>query len=499
MNIHLPDAEVAERSRQLFDEQYLSLNRRTDRTFLVLMVLQWLAGIMAAVFLSPRAWAGLQSAVHHHVWAAVGLGLLFGGLPVMLVLTQPGQAVTRHVIAVGQALMSGLLIHLMGGRIETHFHIFGSLALLAMYRDWRVLLTFSGVVAADHLLRGALWPESIFGAHARETWRWMEHVAWVVFEDVFLIISCVQGRRDLRAAAEREAQLELSRRAVEERVVQPLVGSVAALRDSVQTLTGSTKDQQQDLERQALALQETQVTADEIRQTSLIASEQATRVLRSTEEAGDVGAVVEDAIGRSVEGLADIRAQVEDISVHIQGLAAYTEKIAGITRTVQDLADQSNVLAINAAIEAARSGEHGRSFAVVAREMRSLSSQSVAATHQVRSVLDDTRTRIQGVVDLTREGGERMGRGIETIRASGDRLRMLSGLVQGNADAVRRISASVSQQSAGVSQISNAVTELTTMMEMSVARMASTEAAVDILQVVSDQVHGVISLYQGEA
>ncbi|RKH55565.1 hypothetical protein D7V93_22545 [Corallococcus llansteffanensis] len=123
----------------------------------------------------------------------------------------------------------------------------------------------------------------------------------------------------------------------------------------------------------------------------------------------------------------------------------------------------------------------------------------MAATQQVRSVLDDTRARIQGVVDLTRQGGERMGRGIETIRASGDRLRMLSGLVQGNADAVRRISASVNQQSAGVSQIFTAVTELTTMMEMTVARVGSTDAAVDILQVVTEQVHGVISLYQGEA
>ena len=241
------------------------------------------------------------------------------------------------------------------------------------------------------------------------------------------------------------------------------------------------------------------MTAQEIRQTSLVASEQAARVLRSTEEAGDVGAAVEEAIGRSVEGLADIRAQVEDISERIQGLATYTEKIAGITRTVQDLADQSNVLVINAAIEAARVGEVGRGFAVVAREIRSLSSQSVAATQQVRSVLDDTRARILGVVDLTRQGGERMGRGIETIRASGERLRMLSGLVQGNADAVRRISASVNQQSAGVAQIFTAVTELTTMMEMTVARVGSTDAAVDILQVVTEQVHGVISLYQGEA
>ncbi|NNC06278.1 chemotaxis protein, partial [Corallococcus exiguus] len=135
-------------------------------------------------------------------------------------------------------------------------------------------------------------------------------------------------------------------------------------------------------------------------------------------------------------------------------------------------------------------------FAVVAREMRGLASQSVTATQQVRAVLDDTRSRIHGVVDLTRQGGERMGRGIETIRASGERLAMLSGLVKGNADAVRQISASVSQQSAGVSQIFTAVSDLTALMQASVARVEATHAAADRLQQVTDQVHGVIALYQ---
>ncbi|RKH88263.1 chemotaxis protein [Corallococcus sp. AB045] len=496
MRIQLSEAAVSERARQLFDAQRLSLGRRTDRTFVVLMVLQWLGGIAAAVYLSPRAWAGLQSTVHSHVVAAVGLGLLLGGLPVVLAFTRPGLESTRHVIAVGQALMSGLLIHLMGGRIETHFHIFGSLALLSIYRDWKVLLTFSGVVAADHFVRGLLWPESIFGMHARESWRWMEHTAWVAFEDVFLIASCVQGQRDLRESARREAQLELSRSAVEEQVVRPLMGSADALRASVTTLTESTGEQRHELTRQARALEETRATAEEIRQTSLLASEQAARVLEATQQAGDVGAAVEDAIGRSVEGLADLRAQTADLSERVQGLAAYTERIAGITRTVQDLADQSNVLAINAAIEAARAGEVGRGFAVVAREMRGLASQSVTATQQVRAVLEDTRSRIQGVVDLTRQGGERMGRGIETIRASGERLGMLSGLVKGNADAVRQISASVSQQSAGVSQIFTAVSDLTALMQASVARVEATHAAADRLQQVTDQVHGVIALYQ---
>ena len=84
--------------------------------------------------------------------------------------------------------MVGLLIHLTGGRIETHFHIFGSLAFLAFYRDWRVLITASAVVAIDHYVRGIFWTRSIFGVLTTSPWRWLEHVGWVVYEDLFLIL-----------------------------------------------------------------------------------------------------------------------------------------------------------------------------------------------------------------------------------------------------------------------------------------------------------------------
>src|SRR5580658_4167440 len=113
--------------------------RRTDRLFAGLLMFQWLAGIAAAVWISPRAWIGASSHTSANVWAAIFLGGVFASLPIFLAVTQPGRVATRHIIAIGQMLASSLLIHLLGGRIETHFHIFGSLAFLAFYRDWRVL------------------------------------------------------------------------------------------------------------------------------------------------------------------------------------------------------------------------------------------------------------------------------------------------------------------------------------------------------------------------
>src|ERR1051325_2239001 len=91
--------------------------RRTDRMFAVLMAVQWGFGILAALLISPRAWAGMTNHVHPHLWAALLLGGLVSGPPILLAVFCPGQAITRYVISVTQMFTSALLIHLMGGRI----------------------------------------------------------------------------------------------------------------------------------------------------------------------------------------------------------------------------------------------------------------------------------------------------------------------------------------------------------------------------------------------
>jgi two-component system, sensor histidine kinase and response regulator len=160
------------------------------------------------LIVSPRAWEGATSKVHFHVWLALLFGGVITALPVLLAMVRPGTQYTRYTIAIGQMLMSALLIHLSGGRIETHFHVFGSLAFLAFYRDWRVFIPATIVVALDHLLRGIFWPQSVFGVLAASQWRWVEHAAWVIFEDVFLIWACVQSTREMQDSAARQAELE---------------------------------------------------------------------------------------------------------------------------------------------------------------------------------------------------------------------------------------------------------------------------------------------------
>ncbi|GIX00103.1 MAG: hypothetical protein KatS3mg111_3435 [Pirellulaceae bacterium] len=220
MNRCDPQELIEEREQRLYETARRRLHTTIDRMFGGLMVLQWFLGMGLALFITPLTWIGGIAELHIHVWAAVVLGGIISSLPVYLVCFHPAATHTRHTIAVAQALWSALLIHLTGGRIETHFHVFGSLAFLAFYRDWRVLITASAVVAIDHFLRGVWWPQSVFGVVLASPYRWIEHAAWVVFEDIFLVASCVWGQREMREAARRQAQLEVTNATIEQQIAQ---------------------------------------------------------------------------------------------------------------------------------------------------------------------------------------------------------------------------------------------------------------------------------------
>jgi PAS domain S-box-containing protein len=204
---------------EIFEQMRDRNHRETDRMFAKLLVAQWLFAVALALLISPWTYAGSERALHLHVKAALVFGALINALPLALIYLRPGWWGTRQTIAVVQMLWSALLIMITGGRIETHFHVFGSLAFLAFYRDWKLLPTATIVVAVDHLARGLWWPDSVYGTLDPEWWRFLEHAGWVAFEDIVLAYACVRGVRELRELAAREASLEDVQAATEQQVV----------------------------------------------------------------------------------------------------------------------------------------------------------------------------------------------------------------------------------------------------------------------------------------
>ncbi len=203
-----PEARQFHEAERIFEEERGKIYRRTDRLIASLMCLQWPGVILAALTISAKTWNGSASSLHPHVLLAIYLGGLITVVPVLLAFLRPGEVYTRHVVAVCQMMMSGLLIHVTGGRIETHFHVFGSLAFLGFYLDWPVLITATAVTVINHVAMQYYSPASFFGTALVSHWRLVEHICWVLFFDGFLITSCVQNLRVLRRGASKEANQE---------------------------------------------------------------------------------------------------------------------------------------------------------------------------------------------------------------------------------------------------------------------------------------------------
>ncbi|HRE89243.1 MAG TPA: ATP-binding protein [Myxococcota bacterium] len=212
----------------LFKGDLAAVQRRAGTIFFWLLGAQWVLGIALALWISPRTWVGAEASTHLHVYLAVFLGGAISGLPMLLLKMHPNWVLTRHVTVVAQMLWSALLIHITGGRIETHFHVFGSLAFVAVYRDPWLFLTGTVVVAADHLIRGLLWPESVYGIANPAWWRFLEHAAWVVFENIVLVTACLVSLKEMRVSAEREAQLAAVNATIEQKVIERTAELAAA-------------------------------------------------------------------------------------------------------------------------------------------------------------------------------------------------------------------------------------------------------------------------------
>jgi len=224
------------RSEELLREQRQRIYSGTDRLFGCLLSFQWFTGICLALILSPSTWTWNSRELPLFVWVVVLVGGVISGVPVLLSWLRSGWVVTRYTIALAQMLMGAMLVHLTGGRIEAHFHIFGSLAFLAFYRDWRLLVTASVMVTLDHLFQGFIWPQPVEGVLALSSWHWLAHASWLVFENAFLIVACRLSIREMRSFAQRQAELEVSRDQIEATVQQ----RTAELRQQTEALQRTT-------------------------------------------------------------------------------------------------------------------------------------------------------------------------------------------------------------------------------------------------------------------
>jgi methyl-accepting chemotaxis protein len=246
------------------------------------------------------------------------------------------------------------------------------------------------------------------------------------------------------------------------RTLADLREAAATLEREAADIHGGVTRQAATTSQQAAAIAQTSTTAAEIAQTAKQATQHADSVIAMTarsEELSEEGLrVVEEAV-RASGALGD---QVKRIAATMADLGERTLQVGEIITSVKDLAEQSNLLALNASIEASKAGEHGRGFAVVAMEMRHLAEQSRQAAVQVRAILSEIQRGAQEAAGATDEGTKRATAAVGLARSAGEAIEGLALVIRESSLAARQIANNTRQQTIGVEQMVAAISELST-------------------------------------
>ncbi len=246
----------------------------------------------------------------------------------------------------------------------------------------------------------------------------------------------------------------------------------------------------------ATAISETTTTIEEIRQTSMVAEKKAKNLLNTSQKASDNGERGLETSQRMIDSMNKIDTQMQVIQNTITRLSEQNRSIGEITSTVADIADQSNLLAVNAAIEAAKAGEHGRGFSVVAQEIRSLAEQSKKSTVQVKDILNEIQKSVAQAVEVIKQGKETADEGNKMVQEDREMVELLIDSINEAMEASVQISSSSQQQMAGMDQIVPAMENIKQASEQNVAGIRQAQDAAKNLYDLGENLKNVIERYR---
>src|SRR5882672_10487958 len=261
------------------------------------------------------------------------------------------------------------------------------------------------------------------------------------------------------------------------RLTADISEGVNVLGSSANEIVAATTQLAASASESAAAVSETTTTVEEVRQTAQVASQKAKYVSDSAQKAAQSSQSERKSTEEAGAGMNRIRQQMEAIAASMVRLSEQSQAIGQIMASVEDLAAQSNLLAVNAAIEAAKAGEHGKGFGVVAQEVKSLAEQSRQATNQVRTILSDIQKATTAAVMATEQGSKAVEAGERQTGSAAESIQALATNVSEAAQAAIQIAASSQQQLVGVEQVAGAMESINQASAQNVASAKQLEAA----------------------
>ncbi|PAU65840.1 hypothetical protein BZL41_04875 [Pseudomonas sp. PIC25] len=240
-------------------------------------------------------------------------------------------------------------------------------------------------------------------------------------------------------------------------LVTELNESTSVLASSSEEILAATAQTAAGAQETATAISEIATTVEEVKQTAVLSGNKSQMVAESTERTRQVAQDGRQSVEETLQGMSQIREQMQAVAESIMRLGEQSQMIGEIVASVGDLAEQSNLLGVNASIEAVKAGEAGKGFSVVAQEVKALADQSKQATAQVRGILGDIQKAMTKAVLLAEQGSKAVESGYQRAQAAGEAIRALSRNIEDSSEVAMQIAATSQQQMIGMDQVVSAI------------------------------------------
>ncbi|MBD8151507.1 methyl-accepting chemotaxis protein [Pseudomonas fluorescens] len=418
--------------------RFLEHYRKADRIMLALIWLMFLFSLGLGVW-------------HDTFTQAVIVGGGTGVVLTALYRAIGGTRVMRCALGAGLMVMAALHINQAQGVIEAHFGIFALLAVLTFYRDWLPILVAALTIAVHHLVFHALqhqgWPVFVMEHHGGWTMIFV-HAFYVVMETVALLYLAVHSHAEAVESQEMlEKMLAVTSQFSEETAKgedKERVSLAKRFDHFLQQLThlidGVARDSHglgqlgQELATASGTLEKGarhQLAQINEMTGSMQRMEDATghitvHVEQAVEHAGQASQQIErgqQSVGRAQHEITQLASRINGTESTVQSLAVQAEQIGSVLEVISSIANQTNLLALNAAIEAARAGEQGRGFAVVADEVRSLAQRTALSTQEIRTIIEGLQQGSRQAVEAMHDSRQGVERCVEDSQMAVDMLR----------------------------------------------------------------------------